>query len=146
MTQRHSSTNLLYPPFRDEILKGIAKANQAGVPLAVFESYRSSERQDALYAQGRTTPGKIVTNAKGGDSWHQYGLAIDVALFDDGEWSWNFDPKRVSQFFESPLLKWGGTFKRPDGPHYEWSKKMSLSEAKAHSQAAGILYLWTKLT
>lgn len=44
----------------------------------VTEGYRSGARQDQLYAQGRTRPGEIVTNAKAGQSAHNYGLAVDI--------------------------------------------------------------------
>lgn len=58
------------------------------------EAYRSPARQQTLWNQGRTAPGPIVTNAKPGESAHQYNRALDVAL--DGSpkpglqmlWNW----------------------------------------------------------
>jgi peptidoglycan L-alanyl-D-glutamate endopeptidase CwlK len=49
-----------------------------GVTFEVLSGLRSYAQQAALFAQGRTKPGKIVTNARPGSSWHNYGLAIDV--------------------------------------------------------------------
>lgn len=67
----------LYPAFLD---KAMALANNCAVRGHVFfanSTYRSVEQQDALYAQGRTTPGAIVTNAKGGQSAHNFAIAMD---------------------------------------------------------------------
>ena len=54
----------------------------AGTMFRVTQGYRSWAEQDALYQRGRTTPGRIVTNAPAGDSWHEYGLACDVVPMD----------------------------------------------------------------
>jgi peptidoglycan LD-endopeptidase CwlK len=50
--------------------------------LAVTQGLRTYQQQNALYDQGRTAPGNIVTNAKGGESIHNFGLAVDVAPSD----------------------------------------------------------------
>jgi peptidoglycan L-alanyl-D-glutamate endopeptidase CwlK len=63
------------------------------IPLAVYEAYRTPARQDHLFAQGRTRPGKIVTYARGWESFHQYGLAVDMAFKIDGQWTWT-EPKK----------------------------------------------------
>jgi len=55
-----------------------------GVKVEVISGLRSWAAQAALYAQGRTKPGKIVTKARPGSSWHNYGLAIDLGLFKNG--------------------------------------------------------------
>jgi peptidoglycan L-alanyl-D-glutamate endopeptidase CwlK len=59
--------------------------------IRVTQALRTWGEQDALYAQGRTTPGATVTKAKGGYSWHNFGLAVDVAPFDGSipDWSLN---------------------------------------------------------
>jgi hypothetical protein len=142
---RFSSPNLLFPPFLAELVLGIARANEAGFPIAIFESFRSPLRQGQLFEQGRSQPGKIITNAKPWASWHQYGLAADIALFQNGGWSWDFDPKKISKFFESPKLTWGGTFKNFDGPHYEWKKKPSLVVSEALVKSQGILRFWAEI-
>src|SRR5690606_7828810 len=49
---------------------------ELGIQLRITQGYRSIAEQDALYAQGRTAPGEIVTNARGGQSNHNYGLAL----------------------------------------------------------------------
>lgn len=61
-----------------------------GITIIVVQGLRTVAEQDALYAQGRTTPGKIVTNAKGGQSWHNFGCAVDCAPEKpDGSIDWN---------------------------------------------------------
>lgn len=56
------------------------KCKKAGYPLLITQAYRSKAEQDALYAQGRTKPGPRVTNAQGGDSFHNFGVAFDVCF------------------------------------------------------------------
>lgn len=62
---------------RDEL---IAKSAEKNISVIITDSYRSFDDQDALYAKGRTTAGQVVTYAKGGQSYHNFGLAIDFAL------------------------------------------------------------------
>src|ERR1017187_6107649 len=59
------------------------------IDIRVVQSLRSWDEQAALYAEGRTTPGSIVTNAQPGHSWHNFALAVDVAPFDGGIPDWN---------------------------------------------------------
>ena len=56
-----------------------------GITVAISETLRTAAEQDALYAQGRTKPGNIVTNAKGSSykSQHQWGIAFDFNLKKD---------------------------------------------------------------
>ena len=86
---RNSDPALLHPVFRRkarELLDALAKE---GIAFRLFEGYRSPERQQYLYAQGRTRPGAIVTKARPWTSYHQYGLAGDFVLFENGKWSWD---------------------------------------------------------
>lgn len=89
---------------------------------------RSTAQQQALYAQGRTTPGPIVTYADGVEkrSNHQvradgYGHAIDFCFLVEGKPSWNLAlPWRlVGEAGKALGLEWGGDWKRPDRPHLE---------------------------
>lgn len=73
---------------------------QAGLPFKIFEAYRTPQRQQYLYAQGRSTPGPKVTNAPPWSSYHQYGLAADFVLFDDGQWSWKSSGKWKSAWVD----------------------------------------------
>lgn len=67
----------------------IGQAYKESIFVSITEGFRSIEHQHKLYSQGRATPGSIVTNAKGGYSYHNYGLAFDIALLDnDGKVDW----------------------------------------------------------
>ena len=86
--------------------------------------YRTFEEQDELYAKGRTKPGKIVTNARAGESYHNYGLAIDVVEikpyfgyekgYDQSRWS------LIGKEGKAMGFEWGGDFKTiVDKPHLQ---------------------------
>lgn len=123
------------------------------LPFGAFMGYRSFEEQNQLYAQGRTTPGKIVTNAKGGQSWHQFGLAID--LVEDGDqtqtgiqWSWakNMDYFRIGELANQVGLEWGGFWKAfKDYPHVQFTKGMDLTEANLIYEVHGIQGVWDEI-
>ena len=55
----------------------INRCKAEGIDVLITSTYRDAESQNALYAQGRTTPGKKVTNAKGGQSFHNWKVAFD---------------------------------------------------------------------
>jgi peptidoglycan L-alanyl-D-glutamate endopeptidase CwlK len=68
------------------------------LPFRPFEGFRTPERQDWLYQQGRSRPGAIVTKARAWESYHQYGLAVDMVLHIDGAWSWDVAGSRLAQW------------------------------------------------
>lgn len=105
--------------------------------LVITDGFRSRDEQDRLYKQGRETPGPIVTNAKPGYSWHNYGLAFDVALLKDGKRTWPEDRslwERVGALGTSLGLKWGGSF--GDLPHFEYHPGLSFEDAMAGKRPA----------
>jgi peptidoglycan LD-endopeptidase CwlK len=123
---------------------------------------RTFEEQAALYAQGRSKPGNIVTNAQPGDSFHSYGLAVDLVL--DGmakkpgaQWSWDTradlnadgrnDWMQMGQIAESCGLEWGGRWKRlPDLPHIQNSFGFTIAELKEiYRTSYGLKAVWEKL-
>lgn len=104
-----------------------------GTPIAMTNGYRSFEEQERLYAQGRSTPGPIVTNARGGQSYHQYGVAFDVAFLVNGKLSWdNSLPwQRLGKWGEFIGLEWGGRWvELIDRPHFQLTKGYSLDQFK----------------
>lgn len=77
---------LLHPAKRDNFKAFIEDAENAlGITLRIVQGLRTFAEQDALYAQGRTTPGAKVTAAKGGQSWHNYGFAVDLGVIDTAD-------------------------------------------------------------
>lgn len=114
--------------------KLIGRAKQEGIDLIVTSTYRDHEAQAALYAQGRTRPGKIVTNAKPGYSIHNYRLAFDVVPVAGGKAIWNDIPlwARVGKLGQEVGLEWGGAWKTfRDRPHFQWTNGLSVRDLRA---------------
>lgn len=133
-------TNLLHPAVKQEVIDIITKV-ESGFPVSmqvrIVQGLRTIAEQDALYAKGRTTPGPKVTNAKGGSSFHNYGLAIDFAIMHDKdgngtyeELSWDtakdfdrdgvIDWQEMVRAFTAAGWEWGGAFRTfPDLPHIQ---------------------------
>jgi peptidoglycan L-alanyl-D-glutamate endopeptidase CwlK len=86
---RSSDPTLLHPVFREKASQLLIQLAAEQIPFRLFEGFRSPQRQQYLYAQGRTRPGAIVTKAGPWTSYHQYGLAGDFVLFEHGQWSWD---------------------------------------------------------
>jgi peptidoglycan L-alanyl-D-glutamate endopeptidase CwlK len=85
-----------------------------------YNTGRTFEEQAVLYAQGRTAPGKIVTNAQPGQSYHNYGLAFDMVFKVNGEWSWSGDWDKLGALAKKYGFEWGGSWARfPDRPHLQ---------------------------
>ena len=107
----------------------------AGIPCDIVQGTRTFDEQQTTYDQGRTAPGEIVTNAKPGDSFHQYGLAADVvprAYKSMPDWNpegplW----AKIGAIGESFGLQWGGRWATPDKPHFQFPGA-PLQELKAY--------------
>ncbi len=82
------SVDDLHPVVAAKCRLFLAKCSAAGIDVLVTSTYRDHASQDALYAQGRTAPGKKVTNAKGGESFHNWRVAFDVVPMRAGKPVW----------------------------------------------------------
>jgi peptidoglycan L-alanyl-D-glutamate endopeptidase CwlK len=129
----------LHPKLRDEALaiyKEICAALTGKAICRFSYTLRTFAEQNALYAQGRTAKGAKVTNAIGGQSFHNYGLAIDIVLLIDKDGngtyeaaSWDtttdFDADRKSDWqeivhiFKMHGWEWGGDWRFKDMPHFQ---------------------------
>lgn len=129
----------LHPLVRFEILHLMKQCYKSNVKIRVVQGLRTIAEQDALYAQGRTKPGPIVTNAKGGYSNHNYGLSIDFCLLNaNGSISWSqiqdadkdgkADWMEVVEVFKQRGYEWGGNWKFKDTPHLEKTFNMSVKQ------------------
>ncbi len=121
----------LHPLVQDKARAFINKAEAAGIHLRVTSAHRSYSEQNKLYAQGRTTPGTIVTNARGGESYHNFGLAIDVVPIVNGKADWNTDWNRIAAIGKSEGFSWGGdwtSFK--DKPHFQMNFGQTLAQLR----------------
>lgn len=143
--------DLLHPSVRNEakeIYSEICERLNGKVLCRFAFTLRTFAEQDALYAQGRTTQGAKVTNAKGGQSWHNYGLAIDIVLLQDKDGngthetaSWDnkidFDGDGVADWLEVVYVfklygwEWGGDWRSfRDTPHFQKTLGLTIAEAK----------------
>jgi len=131
----------LYITFQPIATEFIRRANEATAPWTTFitDGLRTIQEQNELYAQGRTKPGNIVTNARGGDSIHNYGLAIDVAFQRDGKLSYSNDLyKKIVPIAKSLGMTWGGDWASfPDKPHFEYTNGLTLKQIKAGARPGG---------
>ena len=130
---------LLHPAVREEanrIYADICAAMPAGVVCRFTHTLRTNAEQDALYALGRTKPGKIVTNARGGESYHNYGLAADFCLIVDGKVSWAVDKNwmAVIAIFESYGWESGHRWKFKDSPHVQKTFGKTIAQLAATKQ------------
>jgi len=142
---------LLHPAVRDEAKEIYAEICErlTGKTLCRFShTLRTFAEQDALYAQGRSAKTKsVVTKAKGGQLWHNYGLAIDIVLLVDKDGngsyesaSWDtttdFDNDNSPDWDEVVYVfglygwEWGGNWKFKDTPHFQKTFGLTIAEAK----------------
>lgn len=139
---------LLHPKLREDVLEMydeiIAALNGSAICRFAY-TLRTFTEQDALYAQGRTKAGAKVTNAKGGQSYHNYGLAIDIVLlvdkdkngtFETASWDikTDFDGDKKADWMEVVATfkrygyEWGGDWKFVDAPHFQKTFGYSIQE------------------
>jgi len=147
--------NLLHPKLKEDALKIydeiVAALNGSAICRFAY-TLRTFAEQDALYAQGRTKAGAKVTNARGGQSYHNYGLAIDIVLLVDKDKngtyetaSWDIktdfdgdgkaDWMEIVAIFKRYGFEWGGDWKFVDSPHFQKTFGKSIKELQLlHSQ------------
>ena len=91
----------------------INKCKEQHIDIIITSTYRDTESQNALYAQGRTAPGKKVTNAKGGQSFHNWKVAFDFCPLVNGKPNWSDVAlyTKCGEIAESVGLEWAGRWK-----------------------------------
>ncbi|GGG06672.1 hypothetical protein GCM10010912_59160 [Paenibacillus albidus] len=125
----------------------IERCYQRRIAILITQGLRTIAEQDKLYAQGRTVKGAIVTHAKGGNSYHNYGLAVDFALLlpDGKSASWDMkrddnsnrlaDWQEVAQEAKQLGFEWGGDWTRfKDYPHFQMTFGLTLTQLRAGSK------------
>ena len=118
----------------------LTQAREAGLDARLVAGFRSYETQNLLYEQGRTAPGPIVTNARGGESYHNFGVAFDIALFDaKGRYITNgSDPayQQAGKIGERLGLTWGGRWQNPVDPsHFQLDRGIDLATMRRRFEA-----------
>lgn len=113
MIRGESNLSGLWPPFATAVSYLLQWADYLQLEPVVTEGFRSPERQAQLYAQGRTTPGEIVTKARAGESAHNYGLAADVTS------AYGYGTPQARAIHQLAQQLGFGTISW-DEPHVEW--------------------------
>lgn len=116
-----------------------------GVAIEVISGLRSWSAQAKLYAQGRTQPGPIVTKARPGSSWHNYGLAIDLGLFKGGKYLDSSNPAYADKLYAiigkiaaKHGIEWAGNWTSfQETPHFQITFGLTLRTARAKMEANG---------
>lgn len=125
-----SSINSLNPYVAERARRFLALTAANGLDVRILYAFRSWDEQDRLYAQGRTTPGDVITNARGGESYHNWGLAFDAAPFENGRMSDDLDKfRRMGRLGVQAGLEWGGNFiDLVDYPHFQYTFGLSTAD------------------
>jgi hypothetical protein len=106
---RVNDASLLEPTTRQLVAGLISAAQQMGIEVMIYETYRSRERQQELFNQGAT---KLRTVGV-----HHYGLACDIVRMVSGEPSWKGDFSFLGHLAQSCGLIWGGDWGAPNIKH-----------------------------
>jgi peptidoglycan LD-endopeptidase CwlK len=139
----------VHPELANRVRMVIDKMAQGGVQLEVVQGLRTIAEQDALFAQGRTKPGKVVTNARGGKSNHNYGLAVDLVPFSNGKPNWDAPNSiwmAIGAEAEKLGLEWGGQWKKfIDRPHVQLPG-LTINQCLAIFKKGGMQAVWAEAT
>lgn len=137
-----NSRNLddLLAPVRQRVERFLANAKAQGIDLLVTSTYRDNASQEALYAQGRTVPGRIVTNARAGQSFHNHRCAVDVVPIRHGKPVWDAKDavwQTVGRLGKEAGLEWAGDWKRfREFPHFQYTGGLTLAQLQAGAKIA----------
>lgn len=130
----------LHPIVAEKSEQLIQRSADKGIDVVITDGFRSIEEQNKIYNQGRSSKGSVVTYAKGGQSYHNFGLAIDFALaLPDGTVSWDMtydgngngksDWQEVAAIGKDLGFDWGGDWVRfKDYPHLQMTFGLSHTE------------------
>jgi len=122
----------LHPVVKKMVEKFIEECDRAGVDVLIYSTYRDAASQDALFAQGRTNPGKIVTNARAGQSFHNWRVAFDFVPIVAGKARWDDKEAyaKCGNIAESIGLQWAGrwTGKLRETAHCQFTNGLTLAD------------------
>ncbi len=128
----------------------VQRAAAAGITIKLISGLRTYAEQDALYAQGRTAPGNKVTNARAGQSNHNFGIAFDIGVFEGSKYLPESPKYKAVGVLGVELgLEWGGNWKTiVDQPHYQlrptWAAQLSekdmLAELRRRKESGLAVY------
>lgn len=129
----------LAPFFAKKLRTALAECHAAGYQVELFEGYRSSERQEYLYQLGRSLPGKIVTWARPGESFHNMSVACDLVFKINGKWIWEGQYDKVERI----MIAHGFSSLKVERCHFQITGGLSAKRAWEIVQNQGMLALWS---
>ncbi len=117
----------LIPKAQRAARKFLVAAKAFQYTVKILSGGRTYAEQTEIYAQGRTKPGKVVTNAPAGSSNHNFGIAFDVGIFQGSKYFTGATKAETDAYLALRKLTrpavleldWGGDWKTKDTPHYE---------------------------
>lgn len=126
----------LHPLVQVRAIEFKARAEmKLGIELIVTSTLRDSECQESLYAIGRTKPGKCVTNARGGDSYHNWAVALDIVPKRNGKLIWDDEDEiwqQLGEIGEECGLEWAGRWKSfKELCHFQYTQGLTIADFKA---------------
>jgi peptidoglycan L-alanyl-D-glutamate endopeptidase CwlK len=134
------SLDELIPQAKERVEKFLELCKANDIDLLVTSTFRDFDSQTALYNQGRTTEGKIVTNAKAGDSWHNWRCAVDVVPLVNGKAMWDTSNPvwaKVGELGKEAGLEWAGEWKSfKEFAHFQYTGGLTIAQLKAGEQIA----------
>lgn len=142
----------LHAPFLELVLDMLARCRAEGFDYYAISGFRDYAEQDALYEQGRTAAGARVTNARGGESAHNFGLAVDLCrdgLIDRRGLQPDWRPASydmLGRYARAVGLVWGGDFAIPDRPHVQLAGYVTAEELRplrAAFERGGLAEAWS---
>lgn len=146
LDQRTEILDGLFPLLRIKLLFGLDICHRAGIYVYPFETIRSPERQEYLWEKGRIKEGKIVTNAKGWESWHQYGLATDIVYRDPKTNKWSWDNEIVYEQVREIMTHQGLEHLNFEMPHFQLTGGLSVHDAYNIERFKGRQFVWDAVT
>ena len=124
----------LHPQAREKAMQWETACRREGVEVLIYCTYRSGAEQDMLYAIGRTAKGKIVTNAKAGDSFHQHRVAWDAVPLVGGKPAWGAKDlyAKMGEVAKTLGIEWAGEWVRfKETAHFQYTGGLTLADLKA---------------
>lgn len=125
----------LLPVVQTMAYRLIDAVEAAGIDLLITSTYRDEDAQALLYAKGRTTPGPSVTNARPGESFHNWRVALDFCPLECGKCAWNDTNafERVGVIAEALGFEWAGrwTGGMKEMAHVQFTGRLTLAQLRA---------------
>jgi peptidoglycan L-alanyl-D-glutamate endopeptidase CwlK len=130
----------LLPEVKTRVEKFIQSCKDKGIDILVTSTYRDMESQAALYAQGRTTEGKIVTNAGPGDSYHNWRCAVDVVPLVNSKPDWDGNHPvwaQIGAIGSECGLEWAGNWVNfKELAHFQYTNGLTIAQLKSGATIA----------